>query len=188
MQHPKSDVDEGDAEYEFPELEWGFDLRKSEREPDIPVGGEVDPRQCREPKVRVGGLARPASLTKTHRRQHYLEGHANYHPGCPFCVRCRGLADRHERKQDEEDQHAGVEVEQQEVPTISFDFCFLMQKDQGKSIPTLVARDHRSCYTHVFTCSGKSTKEADCSEDVVHKCKIVVEMFGHKRVAMKSDQ
>ena len=31
IQHPKSDVDEGDAEYEFPELEWGFDFRKSER-------------------------------------------------------------------------------------------------------------------------------------------------------------
>ena len=49
VQHPKSDVDEGDAQYEFPELEWGFDLRTSERErePGIPVGGEVDPRQRR---------------------------------------------------------------------------------------------------------------------------------------------
>ena len=44
IQHPKSDEDEGDAEYEFPELERGFDFRKSEREPEIPVGGEVDPR------------------------------------------------------------------------------------------------------------------------------------------------
>ena len=31
MQHPKSDEDEGDAEYEFPELEMGFEFRKSER-------------------------------------------------------------------------------------------------------------------------------------------------------------
>ena len=43
IQHPKSDEDEGDAEYEFPELEMGFELRKSQREPEIPVGGEVDP-------------------------------------------------------------------------------------------------------------------------------------------------
>ena len=100
IQHPKSDEGEGDAEYKFPELEMGFDLSKSEWEPEIPVGGEVDSRQGREPRVRVRCLARPASLTKTQRRQHYLEGHANYHPGYPFCVRCRGLADRHERKRD----------------------------------------------------------------------------------------
>ena len=40
MQDPKSD--ESDAEYEFPELEMGFELRKSERA-GVPVGGEVDP-------------------------------------------------------------------------------------------------------------------------------------------------
>ena len=84
MQDPKSD--EGDAEYEFQELEMGFNLRRSEGA-GVPVGGEVDPRQHREPQVRVRGLARPASLTKTQRRQHNLEGHAKYHPGGPFCVR-----------------------------------------------------------------------------------------------------
>ena len=30
IQHPKSDEDEGNAEYEFPELEMGLDFRKSE--------------------------------------------------------------------------------------------------------------------------------------------------------------
>ena len=51
IQHPKSDEDEGEAKYEFPELEMGFDFRKSERQPEIPVGGEVDPRQSRGPRV-----------------------------------------------------------------------------------------------------------------------------------------
>ena len=50
----------------------------------------------------VRGLARPVSLTKTQRKQHLLEGHANYHPGCQYCVRRRGLAERHEQKRDEE--------------------------------------------------------------------------------------
>ena len=63
-----------------------------------------------------------------------------------------------------------------------------MQKDQGKNIPTLVARDHESCYTHAFTCPGDSAKEDEYSEDIVHKCKMLVEMLGYKRVAMKSDQ
>ena len=120
-------------------------------------------------------------MTRAQRAKHEDDGHANYHSGCPFCVMCRGLADRHERRRDEEDQRAGGEGEHQEVPTISFDFCLLMQKDQGKSIPTLVARDHKSCYTHASTCPGESTKEEDYSEDIVHKCKNCVEMLGYKR-------
>ena len=63
-----------------------------------------------------------------------------------------------------------------------------MQTDQGKSIPALVTRDHKSCYTHAFTCPGKSIKEEECSEEIVHKCKMMVEMLGYNRVAMKSDQ
>ena len=128
--------------------------------------------------MRVRGIARPVSLTKTQRKQHYVEGHANYHPGCPFCPRCRGLADRHERKRDDEDLQAGDEAEQEEVLAISVDFCFIMQKDQGKSIPTLVARDYKSCHMHAFTCPGKSTKEEEYSEEIVHKCKNVVESSG----------
>ena len=72
--------------------------------------------------------------------------------------------------------------------TISFDFCFLMQKDQGKSIPTLVARDHKSFYTYAFTRPARSTKEEEYSEEIVHKCEICVEMLGHKRATTKSDQ
>ena len=185
IQYPESDEDR--AEYEFPELEMGFYFRLSERA-GVVVDGEVVPQHHQEPRARVRGLARPVSLTKTQRRQQYLDGHSNYHPGCPFFVRCRGLADRHERKRGEEDERAGGEDEHQDVPTISFDFCFRMQKDQGKSIPTLVARDHKSCYTHAFTCPDKSTKEEGYSEDIVHKCKIFVEMLGYKRVAMKSEQ
>ena len=168
MQHPKSDEDE--AEYEFPEMEMEHEFRKSERA-GVPVGGEVIPRQRRQPQARVRGLARPVSLTKTQRKQHYLEGHANYHPGCPFCESCRGLADRHERNKQEEDPRPGGETELDEVPTVSFDFCFLMQKEQGKAIPTMVARDHKTVHTHAFTCPGKSTKEEEYSEQIVMKCK-----------------
>ena len=44
-----------------------------------------------------------------------------------------------------------------------------MQEDQGKSIPSLIARDHTSCYTHAFTGPGKPAKEEEYSEDIVHK-------------------
>ena len=142
----------------------GPDLRLSERA-RAAVDGEVVRQSHSEPRVRARGITRPESLTKTQHKQYYLEGHANYHPGFPFCVRRRWLADRHERKRGEEDLQTGGEAEPDEVPTISFDFCFLMQKDQGKAIPTMVARDHKTCYTHThthththaFTCPGEST-------------------------------
>ena len=63
-----------------------------------------------------------------------------------------------------------------------------MQKYQGKSMPTLVARDHKSCYTHEFTCPGKSAKEEVYSDQIVQKCNVFVERLGYKRVATKSDQ
>jgi hypothetical protein len=188
-QYPISDeeFDDNAAEHEFPELEMCFDLRLSERA-GVAIDQEAVPQHHPEPRVRARGITRPVPLTKTQRKQHYLEGHANYHPGCPFCVRCRGLADRHERKRGEDDPEPGGEAELDEVPTVSFDFCFLMQKGQGKAIPTMVARDHKTCYTHAFACPGKSTKEEEYSDQIVQKCKMFAEMLGYKRVATKSDQ
>ena len=52
----------------------------------------------------------------------------------------------------------------------------------------MVARDHKSCYTHAFTCPGKSTREEEYSEQIVQNCKMFVEMFGYKRIAMKSNR
>ena len=98
------------------------------------------------------------------------------------------MADRHERNKHEEDHRPGGEAELDEVPKIRFDFCFLMQKEQGNSIPTMVARDHKTCYTHAFTCSGTSTKTEEYSDQIVIKCNHFVEQLGYKRVAMKRDQ
>ena len=69
------------AEYEFLELEMGFDLRLSERA-GVAVNGAAVPPRHPEPRGRARGITRPVSLTQTQRKQHYLEGHANYHPGC----------------------------------------------------------------------------------------------------------
>lgn len=71
---------------------------------------------------------------------------------------------------------------------MSFDFCFLKQKDQGKAMPVLVAREHKTCYTHAFACPCTSTKAEEYSDQIVQTCKVFVEMLGYKRVAMKSDQ
>ena len=82
-------------EYSFPDMEMGFNHELSEKA-GIAIDGEAVPQSHPAPRVRAREITRPVSLTKTQWKQHYLEGHANDHPGCPFCVRCRGLADRHE--------------------------------------------------------------------------------------------
>ena len=169
---------EGEAEYSFPELEMGFDLRLSER---AGVASEAVPQHHAVPRPRAREITRPVSMTKTQRKQHYLEGHANCHPGCPFCVRCRGLVDRHERKRDEHELEPVDEDDPQEVPTVSFDFCFLMQKEQGKAMPVLVARDHKTCYTQAFVCPGKSTKEEEYAEHIEQKCEAFVEIHGYNK-------
>ena len=73
------------AEYEFPELEMGLDLRLSERA-GVAINEEALPQHHPAPRVRAREITCPVSFTKTQRKQHFLEGHANYHPGCPFCV------------------------------------------------------------------------------------------------------
>ena len=164
-----TDDEQKDREdYSFPEVEMGFDLRESERA-GIAIDGEAVPQNHPAPRLRAREITRPVSMTKTQKKQHYLEGHANYHPGCPFCVRCRGLADRHERKRDEHEPEPVDEDDPQEVPTVSFDFCFLMQKEQGKAMQVLVARDHKTSYTQGFVCPGKSTKEEEYSDQIVQK-------------------
>ena len=69
-----------DPDYTFPELEMGLDLRLSERA-GIAIDGEAVPRRHPAPRARAREVTRPVSMTKTQRKQHYLEGHANYHPG-----------------------------------------------------------------------------------------------------------
>ena len=66
---------------------------------------------------------------------------------------------------------------------MSFDFSSPFQKDQGKSIPTMVAKEHRTCYTTSLTCPGKSLKEEEYSDQIVHRCKVFVEQLWYTRIA-----
>ena len=94
-------------------------------------GGDVvpDPPNPHEVK-RMRSIAKPLQMTRAQRRQHDDEGHANYHPGCEFCVRAKGLPDRHTRGKtnDADELH-----KDEEMPTVSFDFCFLSQSGQAKA-------------------------------------------------------
>ena len=68
IHYPHSDEEDA-AEYEFLELEMGFDLRLSERA-GVAVDWETVPPRHPEPRARARGITRPVSLTKTQRKQH----------------------------------------------------------------------------------------------------------------------
>ena len=105
-------------------------------------GGE-DASQGEQPQEdmpRAKALTRPVPMTKAQREKHLLEGHAVYHPGCEFCVRTRGLSDRHRRG----DKNTREYLEEDDgSPVIGMDFCFLCQQGQEKTSPTLVLKDGR---------------------------------------------
>ena len=145
-----ADEDEPDDDKECQD-ESQFPSSDAEEE-EQPAGAPVEeaPEIAVREQRRVRGIARPVSLTKTQLRKHNLYCLANYNAGCPYCVSCRGLANRHERR-DRQARREEHQEDEAKMPTVSLEFCFLCQKDQGKSIPTMVAREHRTCYTNYFT-------------------------------------
>ena len=88
-------------------------------------------------------ITRPLAPTKSQLERHYMEGHANYLAGCDYCVRCRGRADKHFRSDKDSKEYL---EDEDGVPMVSMDFCFLAQKTQDKSTPALVIKEHRTKY------------------------------------------
>ena len=75
-------------------------------EEGVPPPPEPHPEARTRPR-RARGIARPEPMTKAQLIEHDFEGHAKYHAGCEYCVRSRGLADRHERYyRNEADRYA----------------------------------------------------------------------------------
>ena len=84
----------------------------------------------------------PNQPTKTEIEEHNVT-HTPYKPWCRHCVRGKGRSDRHfKHKSDTESQ----------VPTISFDYCFLGQKGQDGTTPTIVGKDRKSKAFMSLTC------------------------------------
>ena len=51
----------------------------------------------------------------------------NYHLACEYCVRSRGLADKHKNGHKDESEYMDGH---DEVPEIGADFCFLSQREE----------------------------------------------------------
>ena len=148
--------------------------------------GEIQEGDAGRPDVRprVRGIAQPMEMTRKQRETHWLEGHVNYHPGCEYCVRARGLANRHTSgKKDEAEFLEGED----EVPTVSADLCFLSQLGQEKSLTVLVCKEHRKKCFMSTVCPGKSTVAEEYSDDIVRRVVEFLDFLGYPRVAFKTD-
>ena len=99
------------------------------------VGGELmdqegDAEQTEEArmgKARAPPKAPSAEEMRLHRLTHYP-----FRSWCPVCVAARGKNWPHLRMPEEVPS---------EVPTISFDYCFLRDEVGGSSVPVLVGRE-----------------------------------------------
>ena len=137
-------------------------------------------------------IKRPVSMTRAERDQHVAEGHVNYHPGCEFCTRARGRPEQHKRANREGVQEETVATEEEEmpldVPTVSFDFCFLSQLQQEKSNTVLVAKDAKRKTLMATMCPNKSTVDAMHSTGVCKRLAAFLDFLGYPRIALRSDQ
>ena len=70
---------------------------RGEEVPDSVVIETPPPAHPEARGRKARAIARPVAMTKAQMTEHDFEGHANYHPGCEYCVRSRGLSHRHER-------------------------------------------------------------------------------------------
>ena len=137
-----SDVEISDPEVETDDEEFdqrgrpgvrheGPEAAEEQAPEDVPRGEGAG-----APRARL--IKRPIPMTKAQRERHIAEGHVNYHPGCEFCARTRGRPEAHRRKKpdsaaEEEEEEESEQVVPADVPTVSFDFCFLSQLEQEKS-------------------------------------------------------
>ena len=192
-----SDVEISDPEVETDDEEFdqrgrpgvrreGPEAAEEQAPEDVPRGEGAE-----APRARL--IKRPIPMTKAQRERHIAEGHVNYHPGCEFCARTRGRPEAHRRKKpdsaaEEEEEEESEQVVPADVPTVSFDFCFLSQLEQEKSNTVLVAKDNKKKTIMATVCPSKSTVEAMHSTGVCKRMASFLDFLGYPRVALRSDQ
>ena len=185
---PECEDDSDDKDDGMPEVQ-GPEPGGAEEDREAPGGAQ---RRVEKPRARL--IRRPLPMSRAQRDLHIAEGHVNYHPGCEFCARTRGRPEAHRRKdQDEEvlDEDEGEASEDEipkDVPTVSFDFCFLAQLQQEKSNTVLVAKDGRRKAMMATVCPSKSTVDAMHSTGVCKRLATFLDFLGYPCMALRSDQ
>ena len=113
------------------------------------------------------------------RVQHVANGHLPYASWCSACVKAKGRDHMH-RRLDPEDTRG-------ELPTVAVDFCFLRQKEQLVSIPTLALRDshYKETRSHSLPTKGVQQKQGGYIVDCIVKD---LDALAFKKIVFKTDQ
>ena len=140
--------------------------------PEPPEGAHLRP-------VRVRVLPKPITPTRQQVEEHELT-HMPYKVWCKHCVKTRGLNDPHRTLK----HHFKGDV----CPMISMDFGFMKRHDEGKMMPFVVLRDHKTRMTFSHKLLGKSTTEEDYSKYIVHAVMADLKSLDYKKIILKRDQ
>ena len=110
---------------------------------------------------------------------HKLSGHARFRSWCRHCVRGRGC----------EAPHTRTQAPDSAIPVISWDYCYLSEKQDSTSepeSPTLVMWDSRTKALFAHLIPSKGT-DFDDLEAVLKLEAADLDRLGYKRVAFRSD-
>jgi len=141
-----------------------------EMEEDVPEF-EVDEEEAHS----SGVLKTPILLSQNEIDEHNLT-HLPFRAWCPFCIRGRGLSSGH---------FARKETEDQQIPTISVDYCFLGDEStRDTDLPVLVVRDRRTKSVWAHPVPSKGVDNPFGAKQLLKD----VESTGYKRVILKGDQ
>ena len=146
--------------------------------PDEPPGSDDEaplpppPHAPGERPARRGGaeraraLPRPVEMCKAEWEKHRREGHVNYHPGCKHCVKSRAVADQHRRVGED---HGHEEGDDDRLPTIAADLCFLGSEADTDKMTCLVMADGKSKLVFAHASPDKALVRGEHSAYMIAK-------------------
>ena len=123
-------------------------------------------------------------MTKAEWEQHRREGHANYHAGCKHCVKSRAIADQHRRV----DRGGHEEEDDNRLPTIGADLCFMGSAIDEDKLTTLVIVDGKSGSLFAHPSPDKAMVNGEYSETMITKVTEDIDSLGYDRVTFMTDK
>ena len=134
-------------------------------------GFEVD-----EDEAQSAGVQKTPMLPSQSEIDEHNLTHLPFRNWCPFCIRGRGLSSGH---------FARRTVDEQQIPTISVDYCFMGDSaTRSADLPVIVARDRRTKSVWAHPVPSKGVENPFGANQLLKD----LESTGYKRVILKGDQ
>ena len=134
---------------------------------------EKDDESVEKPKIKVA--ADPVTPTRNEIREHRAAFHVPYRSWCRHCVRGKAKNEAH-RKTQEDDEN--------DIPRICMDYCFMGQDDEHEKMAILVIVDKRTKtkFSHYVSKKGVS------HDWIIGRVIKDIESLGYGKIILKCDQ